>query len=161
MMTTHINRNGQHPYTPPPSSLQKKHGSKSSSSSCKGPKNSQYCTPSSPVLQEQDINIMLPVKGAHKNPLEDAQAQDAVVVHAIELWSVPPQDCMPAQRKAQTNEFKNIIQANIWCKLKFAMSKEEDKLLQDSCMIYGNFYYLREGTLVEKQAKHRMKWPRV
>jgi hypothetical protein len=69
-----LNRNGQHPYTPPPSSLQKKHGSKSSSSSHKSPKNSQYCTPSSPVLQEQDINIMPPVKGAHANPLEDAQA---------------------------------------------------------------------------------------
>jgi hypothetical protein len=62
---------------------------------------------------------------------------------------------MPKQKKDQTNEFKNIIQANIWCELKFAMSKEEDKLLQDFCMIYGNFYYLGEGTLAEKQAKHQ------
>jgi hypothetical protein len=62
---------------------------------------------------------------------------------------------MPKQKKDQTNKFKNIIQANIWCKLKFAMSKQEDKLLQDSCMIYGNFYYLREGMLAERQAKHK------
>jgi hypothetical protein len=118
------------PYLPPATNSAQKSQKSGSSSKKKTPKTSQNPDTREALAQQDPNQPMPPVIRTCPTMEEDCTAHDAVVVTAVDSWLIPAKDCSDQQKARHQNEFKNIIQKDLWHDIKFVMTDKEENIVQ-------------------------------